>query len=86
MPKLSRYLNEKQALMGLSIEDMLIIILSFTAVDGMLADTPYKLISFIYLIGITIITVTLRFKTRRKIIRDNIFNILKKKEIHDPKY
>ena len=85
MPKLSRHLNENQAFLGISIVDMLIIIGSFLIVDSLLSETSFKIFSFGYLILIFVTIVTLRFKTRRKIIRDFIFSTFNQETIYDPK-
>lgn len=85
MPKLSRYLNENQAFLGISIVDMLILIGSFTVVDSILSTTRFALLSFVYLAVSFVGLITLRFKTRRKIIRDFIFSKLKSDVLYDPK-
>ena len=85
MSRLSRNLNEKQAFSGLSIEDALAVIISFVILDGCLTGSGFELASFGYLIAALSVMISVRLKTRRKIIRDTFAYMLQGVVIYDPK-
>lgn len=81
----SRVLNDQRGIFGLQTTDFGIAIFIFMGGSAILDGTGVELLSIPVAVATLIVLSPLRLSTRRKIVRDFIKSILRRRILYDPR-